>query len=61
MAVIKVKSTHPESQGPYVLLDEEDFDKEKHELYVEVEPEGGAEPKKAKGGKSKVEPEGGAE
>ncbi len=33
MAAIKIKSTHPESQGDFVLIEEEDFDAEKgHEL-----------------------------
>jgi hypothetical protein len=36
MAMIKVKSTHPESQGPFVLMDEADFDAKKHKLYVEL-------------------------
>lgn len=35
MAVIKVKSTHPESQGPFVLLESEDFKEGEHELYEE--------------------------
>lgn len=39
MAVIKVKSTHPESQGAFVLIEEETFDKSVHKLYVEGEVE----------------------
>lgn len=34
MAVIKVKPWSKD-QGDFVLLEEEDFDKEKHELYSE--------------------------
>lgn len=30
---IRVKSTHPESQGAFVEINEADFDKSKHELY----------------------------
>ena len=38
MAAIKIKSTHPPSQGDFVLLEEEDFDPAKgHELYEEPE------------------------
>lgn len=35
MAIMKVKSTHPESQGPFVLIEEVDYDPKKHELYEE--------------------------
>lgn len=35
MSVIKIKSTHPESQGPFVLINEEDFDATKHRPYDE--------------------------
>lgn len=37
MSTIKIKSTHPESQGAFVVINEADFDAEKHELYVEGE------------------------
>jgi len=34
MAEIKIKSTHPESQGDHVIIEEEDFDPAKgHELF----------------------------
>lgn len=39
MPAIKIKSTHKESQGEFVLIDEENFDPKKHELYVENQPE----------------------
>lgn len=35
MAVIKIKSTDKESQGDFVLIEEDDFNKEIHELYKE--------------------------
>jgi hypothetical protein len=35
---VKIQSSHPESQGDFVEINEEDFDKEKHELYVEKKP-----------------------
>jgi hypothetical protein len=35
MGTIKIKSTHPESQGPFVIINESDFDADKHALYVE--------------------------
>lgn len=44
MAVIKIKSTHPESQGDFVLIEEEDFDAERHEIY---DPEGAKKAEKA--------------
>ena len=31
---IKIKSSHPESQGEFVEINEADFDAKKHELYV---------------------------
>ena len=31
----RIKSTHPESQGPFVLINPQDFDPSKHELFVE--------------------------
>lgn len=34
MAVLKIKSTHKESQGEFVLIDEENYDPKKHKLYV---------------------------
>ncbi len=33
--VMKVKSTHPESQGPFVLIEDADFNPDVHEKYVE--------------------------
>jgi hypothetical protein len=45
MAVIRIKSTHPPSQGDFVEIEEEDFDKAKgHQLYEPKEPEA-TEPK----------------
>lgn len=44
MAVLKIKSTHKESQGDFVLIDEENFDSKKHELYVENKPAPEPEP-----------------
>ena len=35
MGTIKIKSTHPESQGPFVVINEADYDPRVHELYVE--------------------------
>ena len=32
-----IKSTHPESQGDFVVIENDDFDPEKHEVYVEGE------------------------
>jgi hypothetical protein len=44
MAVIQIKSTHPETQGDFVLNEETDFDAARgHELF---EPAAEAEPKK---------------
>lgn len=37
MSAIKIKSTHPESQGDFVLIDEENFDKNIHQLYEDTE------------------------
>ena len=53
MEIIKVKSTHPESQGPFVLLYKSDFDPAKHELY-EAAPKG--EEAKASAGGDAPEP-----
>ncbi len=36
MTVIKIKSTHKQSQGDYVLIEEENFDAKIHTLYEEV-------------------------
>jgi hypothetical protein len=33
MATTKIKSTHPESQGDFVEIEEADFDPKIHELY----------------------------
>ena len=30
---MKIKSTHPESQGPYVVINDEDFDPALHVKY----------------------------
>lgn len=35
MAEIKIKSTHPASQGDFVEIEEENFDPAIHELYVD--------------------------
>lgn len=32
-----IKSTHPESQGDFVVIEDADFNPEKHEVYVEGE------------------------
>lgn len=32
MSVVYVQSTHPESQGPYVIIDDEHYDPTKHVL-----------------------------
>lgn len=37
--MLRVKSTHPESQGAFVEIEDEDFDDEVHELYVEHDPD----------------------
>lgn len=37
MATIQIKSTHPESQGDFVIIEDGDFNEEIHELY---KPEG---------------------
>lgn len=34
-----IKSTHPESQGDFVVIEDADFNPEKHEVYVEGEEE----------------------
>lgn len=44
MAVLKIKPEHEDSQGKFVLIDEENFDPSKHELYVENAPEPEPEP-----------------
>jgi len=41
MSTVQIKSTHPESQGPFVIIDEADFIEGQHELYVEGEPDDG--------------------
>ena len=58
MALLKIKSTHPESQGEFVLIDEENFNAEIHNIFgveevkEEVTPvdESVVEAKKSKGG-----------
>jgi hypothetical protein len=55
MAVLQVESTHPESQGPYVLIEEENFNPDIHVLY---EPNKVEKPKKElKEPKAPKEPE----
>lgn len=34
METVKIKATH-ESQGEFVIINKEEFDKDKHELYKE--------------------------
>lgn len=47
---VKIKSTHPESQGPFVEINESDFDAKKHQRYEEpkkaapVKPPGASAP-----------------
>lgn len=57
MNTLKVKSTHKESQGEYVIINETDFDKAVHELYEDeaevAQPKGAA---KAEGGTETVTP-----
>ena len=43
METLKIKSTHPESQGAFVVINEEDFDPEIHELF-EDDDEDAADP-----------------
>lgn len=35
METVRIKSTHPESQGPFVNINKDDFVEGQHELYVE--------------------------
>lgn len=58
MAAIKIKSTHPESQGAFVNIEEENFDPSVHELFepvaADADADGGdAEPAKPAKRKSK--------
>lgn len=39
MNIVRIKSTHKESQGDFVEVNEEDFDKTTMELYVEPKAE----------------------
>lgn len=39
MNIVKIKSTDKESQGDFVIINKDDFDDKKHELYVEIESE----------------------
>ena len=32
-----IKSTHPESQGDFVVIEDADFNPDKHEVYIEGE------------------------
>lgn len=57
MNTIKIKSTH-ESQGPFVIINEEDFDAKRHVLYVEDDSDEKKEPKKLSDAESKAEPDG---
>jgi hypothetical protein len=50
---LKVKSTDPESQGPFVLINAADFDEAVHKLH---EPEPEPEPKAAKAKKAAAAP-----
>lgn len=52
MAVLKVKPSHP-SQGEFVIIEEDNFNPEIHELYVENEV---VEVKEAKEPKAPKEP-----
>jgi len=55
MGIVRIKSTHPESQGEFVEINASDFDpKMGHELYEppQVKPRP-AEPSEAKKGKAK--------
>jgi len=49
MAVLRIKPSHP-SQGDFVIIEEENFNHEIHELYVEgkVEEKQRREPKEPK-------------
>jgi len=44
MTVMKVKSTHPASQGPFVLIEERDYDPAVHKPYQEELPKARAVP-----------------
>lgn len=35
MEVLKIQSTHPQSQGPFVLINATDFDPKVHKEYTE--------------------------
>lgn len=35
--MLRIKSTHPESQGPFVIINKADFDEKIHEIYEEEE------------------------
>lgn len=37
MSTVRVRSTHPESQGPFVILEERDFDPAVHVPYAPEE------------------------
>lgn len=43
MSILKVKSTHKESQGEFVLIEADTFDPLKHKLYDE-KPAGTTQP-----------------
>ena len=55
---VKVKSTHPESQGLFVEINASDFDPEKHELLdgepVAAESESAPKPRNKPGPKPKA-------
>lgn len=37
METLKIKSTHPESQGDFIIINAEDFDAETMQIYSEDE------------------------
>ena len=55
---MRIKSTHPESQGEFVIINDEDFDPEKHTPF---DPAPEADAPKRKGGRPARVVEGDAE
>lgn len=47
---VRVVATNPAEQGPFVVIDESDFDDSVHTLYVEPIQEPAPEPRKPKKG-----------
>lgn len=45
---VKIKSTHPETQGDFVEINETDYDAKKHELFEEGDAPAAKQPKPAK-------------